>query len=434
MHRDTLRQIVIEQQQDLAALPQGIARQRLADVIAYLKLPHIVAITGIRRCGKSTLMRQAIHQAIGIDNCYYLDFEDERLLGFTVDDFNQLYEVFVELFGERQTFVFDEIQIIPGWESFVRRMHKNSYKFMISGSSADLLSSELSTKLTGRHVTVELLPFSFQEYLGLQSFDFEPEKPLSTKEKGLLQNAFNSYIEVGGIPEYLHHNNPIILRSLYENVVFKDVIVRYGIKATKALREIAIFLLSNSGGQLSYTKLKNSFQLGSINTIKDFVHYLENAFLVFSLDKFSYSLKEQAHAQKKTYAVDTGLINALGFQHSRNSGKLLENAVYLELRRRLEHDIYYYRTQHDFEVDFCLRQGRKVVQLIQVCENLEDADTRKRELRALTEAMQELDLKEGWIISRDHNEVIHQGDMTIHVLAAPQWLLTPPPSPATAQA
>lgn len=229
MDRSLLSEVVQEQRRDLESASTGTKRARLEDMLEALDLPHIIAITGIRRSGKSTLMLQALKQAFS-DQIYYLDFEDERLIDFEVSDFNLLYEIFIELYGEHKVFFFDEIQVVNQWESYIRRMYKSGNKFIISGSSAELFSSELSTKLTGRHVAIELLPFSFQEYLNFSGNVVDLSKPLLTKERGLLKNAFNQYLRKGGIPEYLKYNNPIIIKGIYENILYKDVIVRYEIK------------------------------------------------------------------------------------------------------------------------------------------------------------------------------------------------------------
>lgn len=422
MDRKLLTEIVQEQQRDLKSLAPGINRERLDDVLKALDLPHIIAITGVRRCGKSTLMLQAFKQAFA-DHVYYLDFEDERLIDFEVSDFNLLYEIFIELFGESKIFFFDEIQIVDHWESYIRRMYKANNKFIISGSSAELLSSELSTKLTGRHVAIELLPFSFREYLAFSMNKVDISKPILTKERGLLKKAFNKYIKHGGIPEYLQYNNPIIIKGIYENILYKDVIVRYEIKAVKALRELSLWLLSNPGSLISYNKLKNILHLGSVNTVKNYIHYLENAYLIFTIDKYAYSVSDQTTSQKKVYAIDTGLIETIGFQFSKNLGKYLENIVYLELRRRNDFEIYYYKTKDDLEVDFCLRKGREIISLIQVTEHLNELKTREREIRALKTAMDELKIEKGFIITLDHSEEIKIDRKEIQIIPIVSWLL-----------
>ena len=424
MDRNTLIEVIREQHQQLQILATGVIRERLSAILAALKLPHVVAITGMRRSGKSTLMLQALRQAF-TDSVYYLDFEDERLIDFTIDDFNLLYEIFVELFGERKVFFFDEIQVIPQWEMYVRRMYKSGYKFVISGSSADLLSSELSTKLTGRHVTIELLPFSFREYLTFTENKIDILKPILTKDRGLLKNSFNQFSTYGGIPEYLQYKNSLIVKNIYENILYKDVIVRYEIKSVKALRELALWLLSNPGALISYNKLKNILQLGSLNTVKNYIHYLENAYLICTIDKYAFSVGDQTVSQKKVYGIDTGMMEMVGCQFSKNIGKYMENIVYLELRRKnkILDTIYYYKTKKNLEVDFCIREGKSITTLIQVTENLGSEKTRDREIRALTTAMAELQLKEGWIITLDHAETIHIDNKLIHCIPIINWLL-----------
>jgi len=422
MDRSILIEIVQEQRRNLLAVDIGTQRESLKEVQKALGLPHVIAITGMRRCGKSTLMLQALNEGLR-DQIYYLDFEDERLIDFTVNDFNMLYEVFIELYGERKIFFFDEIQIIDHWESFVRRMYKEKNKFIITGSSAELLSSELSTKLTGRHVDIELLPFSFREYLAFTESKIDLTDVILTKERGLLKKAFNHYLRNGGIPEYLKYNDPIIMKGIYENILYKDVIVRYEIKAVKALRELSLQLLSNPGSLISYSKLKNSLQLGSVNTVKNYIHYLGNSYLIFTVDKYSHSVRDQTVSQKKVYAIDTGLIECIGFQFSKNLGRYLENVVYLELRRRYDSNVYYYKTKDNFEVDFCVRQGREVISLIQVCNDINDSKTLKREVRALTAAMDELGVKEGLIITLDQFKEIKSDGKVIKVVSILNWLL-----------
>lgn len=322
-------------------------------------------------------------------------------------------------------FIFDEIQVVEHWEMYIRRMYKSGNKFIISGSSADLLSSELSTKLTGRHVAIELLPFSFREYLTFTGNTVDLTKPLLTQERGLLKNAFNQFSLLGGIPEYLHYKNSLITKNIYENILYKDVIVRYKIKEVKALRELSLWLLSNPGALISYSKLKNILQLGSVNTVKDYLHYLESAYLIFTLDQYAFSVGVQTVAAKKTYGIDTGLMETMGFQFSKNVGKYLENIVYLELRRRnsAPHSIYYYKTKNNYEVDFCLREGKNIKQLIQVAEHLDDIKIREREIRALNEAMDELNLTNGWIITLDQTETIKMGNKIIQCIAVVNWML-----------
>ena len=302
----------------------------------------------------------------------------------------------------------------------MRRIHREKNKVFITGSNASLLSSELSTRLTGRHIVVELLPFSFKEYLQYHQFSYNEKSFFITQEKAILKRYFNEFLENGGMPEYLEHKNPLVLQNVYENILYKDVIVRYEVKEVKAIRELALDLLSNIGAPISYTKLKNNLNLGSVNTVKNYIHYLENAFLIFTLDRFSFSVSQQTHLQKKVYAIDTGLAKQIAFHFSKKQGRYLENIVYLELRRRYK-EIFYYKTEDNLEVDFLVREGTKIVLLIQVTESLKDPKTREREYKALIKGMKELKLKKDYPTQEE--EAADPQFPEIEVAAIYQWLL-----------
>jgi hypothetical protein len=418
MDKDVIKQVVLEQESATKFATNGIEREKLALIDSLVPLPHTIIISGVRRCGKSTLMRQILKNNYK-DDIYFVDFEDERFVKFTAQDFNPLYEVLIELYGLKHVFFFDEIQNIEDWELFIHRIHREKNKVFITGSNASLLSSELSTRLTGRHIVVELLPFSFKEYLQFHQITYNEKSFLITQEKAILKRYFNEFIENGGMPEYLEHKNPLVLQNVYENILYKDVIVRYEIKEIKAIRELTLDLLSNIGTPLSYAKMKNNLNLGSVNTVKNYIHYLENAYLIFTLDRFSVS--QQTLLQKKVYAVDTGLVKQIAFHFSKKQGRYLENSVYLELRRRYK-DIFYYKTEDNLEVDFLVREGTKIVLLIQVTESLKDPKTREREYKALAKAMKELRAEKGLILTQEE-EAVDLNFPEIEVAAIYQWLL-----------
>jgi len=420
MDKDTIKQVVLEQERANKIATTGIQREQLASIESLVPLPHAIVISGVRRCGKSTLMRQILKKHYE-DQYYFVDFEDERFVNFTTQDFNILYEVLIELYGLKQVFFFDEIQNIEGWELFVRCIHRDKNKVFITGSNASLLSSELSTRLTGRHIVVELLPFSFREYLQYYRITYNEKSFLITQEKAILKKYFNDFLENGGMPEYLEHKNPLVLKNVYENILYKDVIVRYDVKEVKAIRELTLDLLSNFGTPLSYTNLKNSLNLGSVNTVKNYIHYLENAYLIFTLDRFSFSVSQQTLLQKKVYAIDTGLVKQIAFHFSNKQGRYLENIVYLELRRRYK-EIFYYKTEGNLEVDFLIREGTKIALLIQVTESLKDPKTRDREYTALVKAMGEVHAEKGLILTQDE-EPADPEFPKIEVAAIYQWLL-----------
>ncbi|MFH0805277.1 MAG: ATP-binding protein [Patescibacteria group bacterium] len=423
MDKLLLKEVILEQRDFIDRAEQGIEREVLLNLKKYFKLPHTLVVSGIRRVGKSTLLVQLMRNFYK-DTSYYFNFEDERLLNFESNDFNALYELMIELFDEKKVFFFDEIQNVKGWENFVRRMQDRKFKFFITGSNASLLSKELGTKLTGRYLSQKLYPFSFKEFLSFKNYKFQPNNLYKTVERGKLKKFFNVYLKEGGMPEYLQYQNKEVLKNVYEDILYRDIAVRYDIKETKSLRELALYFLTNLGGLFSYNKLKKNLSLGSVNTVKSYTEHLKNSFLIFTINLFSYSLKQQAVAPKKVYCLDNGLANAVSFRFSRDRGKFLENLVFIELKRRNE-DIYYYKTKNNLEVDFLLKKARKVKQLIQVSQNLKENKTKEREINGLITALKELKLKQGLILTEDEEEVITLKGIKIIVQPIYKWLLMP---------
>jgi hypothetical protein len=421
MQKSLLKEIILEQEKDRQAIDLGIKRTTLDFVSKKISLPHAVVISGIRRCGKSTLLNQIINNFYP-KGVYYLNFEDERLVDFEVADFNSLYEVFLELYGERKVFFFDEIQNVAQWEVFVRRMQNKGHKFFITGSNASLLSKELGTKLTGRCVSIELYPFSFIEYLSFKDYKLQKDAFSYTAERARIKKHFSEYLRHGGMPEYLKYNDSTLLKRVYEDILYRDIVTRYDIKQVKALRELGLYLLSNIGTLFSYNNLAKILGVGSMNTIKSYADYLENSFLVSLINRFSYSLKQQFVANKKIYCIDNGLAESVAFQFSKNKGKFLENLVFLELKRRYP-QIYYYKTANNLEVDFLIKNGKKDISLIQVTDNLDNEKTRQREIDALIYAMDELKLKNAFILTEDTEEEIKLKGKAILAQPIYKWLL-----------
>lgn len=418
--RDQLRALLLEQFQTFWQRDTGIERERLADLERAALLPHAVIVSGLRRAGKSTLLAQMAHR-LGEYRFYYVNFEDERFLGFEAGDANDLYGLLIELFGERKVFVIDEIQNVPGWEHFVRRFLDMGLKFYISGSNASLLSRELGTHLTGRYVPVELFPFSFAEFLRFRGYAVSDLARLTTVEGARLRGQLDEYLRLGGIPEPLKYPELPLARTLYDDVLYRDIATRHRIEEVRALKELAYYLMSNPASLVSYNKLKEQLRLGSVNTVKNYVDYLEDSWLLFTTNVYDYSVRRQQVAPKKTYAIDTGLAAAVGFSFSPNTGRLLENLVFLALRRRT-HEVYYYTSPAGLEVDFYLPENR---QLVQVVQTLDQPETREREVRGLTAAMRNLGLGHGLILADVNATPIEDGDLTIEVRSLAEWLLQP---------
>ncbi|WP_075075118.1 ATP-binding protein [Longilinea arvoryzae] len=415
---EQIRAMLLEQMEAFWRRDTGIERERLADVERAAALPHAVIVSGLRRVGKSTLLAQMAHR-LGQESFYYLNFEDERLLGFAAQDANDLYQTLVEIFGERKIFFLDEVQNVADWERFVRRFMDLGFKFYITGSNASLLSRDLGTRLTGRYVPIELLPFSFREFLVFKNIKIPDGQPLTTTGSALLNASLNEYQRSGGIPEALKYPELSILRTLYDDVLYRDIAARYRLEGVQTLRELAYLLMSNPAGQVNYNKLKAQFQLGSVNTIRSYIESMENSWLLFSIRRFDFSLKRQQIAPKKVYCIDTGLVNAVGFRFSPNSGKLLENLVFLALRRRTR-DIFYYITPGGYEVDFYLPETG---QFIQVAQDLSSPVTRERETRALEDAAGAMKMERMLILSDRNEDEFRIGDLPVQVRSTAEWLL-----------
>ncbi|MCI0398057.1 MAG: ATP-binding protein [Chloroflexi bacterium] len=416
--KEQIKVMLSEQFQAFWQLDPGIERTQLAEIERAAAPPHAVTISGLRRVGKSTLLAQLAHR-LGENHFYYVNFEDDRLLGFQAEDANDLYQALLELFGERKVFVIDEVQNIPGWEHFVRRFLDMGFKFYITGSNASLLSRELGSRLTGRYVPVELFPFSFREFLEFRQLPFPDLNRPTTIDLARLQQSLDEYLHLGGIPDPLKYPELPLLRTLYDDVLYRDIATRYRIEEVRALKELAFYLMSNPTGQVSFNKLKDQFHLGSVNTIKNYIEYLENSWLIFTLNVYDYSIKRQQIAAKKIYPIDTGLARAIGFSFSPNTGKLRETAAFLALRRHTK-EIYYYTTPTGYEVDFYLPESR---QLIQVTQHLDNPATRERELRALTDAMHSLKIEKSLILTDANANPIEENGGTITIRSLAEWLL-----------
>jgi predicted AAA+ superfamily ATPase len=397
----------------------GVEREILARVGNFIATPTILVITGLRRVGKSTLLKQIAHTYLKNDY-YFVNFEDERLLNFQVKDFDVLHEALISLFGEKKTFLFDEIQNVPQWERFVRRLHDQGYKFIITGSNASLLSQELGTRLTGRSTKIELFPFSFREFLTLKKFSPPNLKVLTTKQKGVLLKLSNEYLTSGGIPDALKYPELPIHKTLYDDVLFRDIAARYGIDNVKSLQELAFYLISNPSSLISFNKLKDLLKLGSVNTVMSYVSYLENSWLFFVINKYAYSVKEQQIAAKKLYCIDTGLVKTVGFSFSENQGKLMENLVFLTLRRKYQ-TVYYYKTAQNLEVDFFIPSEQL---LVQVAQRFDLSATKEREQRALLSAATELQKTTILVlVSEGEKQELDYEGTRIKVVPLYEWLL-----------
>lgn len=378
----------------------GLTREALAAIPLVPSFATI--ITGIRRCGKSTLLRQLMSQKY--NRALYLNFEDIRLAGFATDDFTRLLRE-IERRGISVLF-FDEIQIIPRWEIFIHQLLNEEYTLFISGSNASLLSRELGTHLTGRHIPMELFPFSYSEYLSFGQ--------LAAGEESL-----TGYLHDGGIPEYVKSHTGIILNTLIDDILIRDIAIRNSIKDVNSLRSLAVYLLSNVGNLVSAGKLAGMFNIKAASTFLDYFSFYQSSYLLEFVPIFNYSLKVQARNPKKVYAIDLGLVNEASANFSDDTGHKLENLVFLHLRRQ-PGSICYYKGQG--ECDFIVSRKGKVQSAVQVCRQINDRNF-AREYNGLLEAMNALNLTEGTIVTFNQTDSFEENGKTIRMVPAHRFLL-----------
>jgi len=419
MNTDILKEVILEQKQyfeEETEDEEEIPRDALVDIIETIDIPHVVVISGLRRSGKSTLLRQIRNKFYKKKVVYYFNFEDERLIKMTNEDMNDLYEAFLELYGESKVFFLDEVQNVDGWEMFVRRLYDQKFKFFITGSNASMLSRELGSRLTGRYVSVEVFPFSFKEFLRFNKMEI-PEV-LTTKDRAAVKKAYRDYFERGGMPEFLRYDRMGIIQTLYENILYKDILVRYGLQDERVMKELAMYLISNCSSEITYNQLKKMLNVGSVNTIKSYIDHLESSYLIFTLNKYSPSLKKQLYSHKKTYVIDVSFIDLVSFKFAEDYGRVMENIVLVELKRSGK-DVYFH--QEKKECDFVIREKRKIKEAIQVTYRLTNKN-RDREIKGLLEAMEEYGLKKGLIITDNERSAIEENGYSIEIIPIWDWL------------
>jgi len=396
--KDDLLRIIRSQRENLVSHPSGIIRENLHNVRIIENFALV--ISGIRRCGKSTLLLQSMKTK---EHSNYVNFEDPRLKEFEIEDFELLEEVFEQDFGKCDLFYFDEIQNLKGWESYVRYLLERKKNVILTGSNASLLSRELGTKLTGRYLKIELFPFSFREFLIFR--DLEES-----------EDSFRDYLVTGGFPEYVKTGIDEILQTLLLDIIARDIVVRHGIRNPKLITEMAVYLLRNVAREYTCSSLTKIFpSLGSVTTAVSYLGYLEDSYILFSLSRFSYSLKSQQINPKKIYAIDNGFLRANSIGFSEDYGRLLENYVFLELRRRYR-ELFYFREQG--ECDFLVKDKTVIVSALQVCYHL-NSRNQKREINGLLEAMNKCNLDTGYILTFSQEEEITIGNKRIVV--RPAW-------------
>jgi predicted AAA+ superfamily ATPase len=394
-----LKQIAELQKNHILINSTGLHRGELSEI--RLQNSFATVISGIRRCGKSTLLFQLLKQ--DKENVFFLNFDDPRLFDFERNDFERLDKIIAE--GGFKKVFFDEIQIIPEWERYVRQKLDEKISVVVTSSNASLLSRELGTKLTGRNLMKELFPFSFAEYCA-----FENKKPSA--------DMVNDYFLYGGFPEYVSSKNEEVLLRLLNDILTRDIAVRYGVRDFRTLQRLTLFLLTNVGRLITANKLKTQFEVGATSTILEYLSHLETSYLLFIVPKFSYSIKKQDINPKKVYAIDTGLVNVNSLSFREDIGQKFENLIYLHLRRK-NNEIYYFSEKN--ECDFVVFEKGKIASCIQVCYMLNN-DNLKREIDGMVEALEFFEKNEGFMVTLEQKDTIKKNGKIIHVVPAHDFL------------
>ena len=423
--REIFRRIIVDFQE--RPIRQTIKR----DVEVPLFSDKIISLIGVRRCGKTSIlykMIEELRESIDIKNIVYINFEDDRLLGTTVNNLDDMIEGYYELYPQKRDekiyLFFDEVQNIPQWELFIRRIYDTlNVQIVITGSSSKLLSSEIATSLRGRTLTYEIFPFSFKEYLRFKNITVNLD---SSKSLSFIKHSFEEYLIYGGFPETIGQDSVIQKRILsdYVNlIVYKDLIERYGITNTSLLKHLIKYTFVNMATLVSITKLyndfkSNGFKLGK-ETLFDYFGYLEEAYAIFSVPIFRSSVREEQRNPKKIYAIDNGLRAVYDSSFSSDYSKLYENLVFLALRSKTN-EVYYIKERQ--EIDFyCVIEGEK--QLINVSVDISNPDTFEREIKSLTEGMDFIGVDKSVLITKEREGSISVGEKVVILIPLWKWLL-----------
>ncbi len=387
----------------------------------YLSTTLIKLITGPRRAGKSVMALQLLEN----QNFAYLNFDDDLLL----KNFNEdaIIQTLNEVFPSYSYLLLDEIQNLANWELWVNKLYRRGVNLVITGSNSKLLSHEMASTLTGRYIQVTVLPFSFTETIRFNNQIHPSETNATPTETGKILGLLQTYLFNGGFPETVL--NPGILRnylsSLFDSILLKDVLKRFMIRQTHQFYDLSNYLLSNYTNLFTYNQIKETLDFNSVATVQKFIGYLQEPYLFQHLTRYDTKIKNHQKSSQKIYIIDNGFVQARSFELSPNYGRLLENLVFVELLRRnynTDIDLFYYRTRNDREIDFLLRKGHQIEKLIQVCYDISNPKTMKREIDALIEAATELKCENLQLITWDKEEQIEVNKFTINLTPAYKWL------------
>ena len=402
---------------------------------SYVETDKVLTVTGSRRAGKTYLCFQMIDELdVPEDNILYLNFEDERLQPIKGDELTKLLETYRELYtpedDEKLYLFLDEIHTIPGWEKWVRRIseREKDIKLVITGSSSELLPEEVSTELRGRPLNKTVYPFNFTEFLQMKGVEYELDKLPHSDRKPEVKKAFNEYLKYGGFPEVVKEDDEQlkqeILQEYYSTIFRRDIVERFSVENIEGLKDFYKLRIDNFASKMTYSQSKNNLKsLGhdmSKNTVKKYLSYAKNSFLLFELEKYTPKTKNRMQYPRKIYPIDTGLVNSVRFNFSENRGQALETLVFLQLKRQENGEIFYY--EEDGECDFIVQEKTKIKKAIQVTESLSQ-NNREREVKGIIEALNNFNLEKGLILTEDSYDTIKEDGKTIEAKPVWHWLL-----------
>ena len=403
---EKLKQRIIERE-----VPESFKKDLEKDIIKI--------ITGVRRSGKSTLALLLLKGK----NFGYLNFDEKELIDQRLDD---LLSSIKEVYGNVSFLLLDEIQNVQGWELWVNSLQRRGYNLIITGSNAKLLSKELATHITGRYIELENFPFNFREFLAFKNFSIENLKNNKEKE-GEVKRILREYLSKGGFPEYIVKElDQSYLQTLFHSIIFSDVVKRWNVRYPSKIEDLARYLISISSNEFSATKLRNLLDFRSTLTVEKYIEYIKEAYLIFTLERFSFKAKEFLKAPKKAYVVDNGLKNAISQKTSKEIGSAIENLVFLELKHKglkENKNIFYLKLNNDEEVDFLIKEGLDIKQLIQVTYASSKDEIEKREIKALKKASESLECKDLLCITWDYEDEIKKDGKKIKFIPLWKWLL-----------
>lgn len=425
MTKDVFKRIIADsQEKDLSYVIER-------DLSIPLDTGKIISLIGVRRSGKTHVLYSLIKQIkknTAPENILYINFEDDRLFPMALKDLSAMLDAYYEMYPDKKNekvyFFFDEIQNVEHWEKFIRRLYDSeNCVIFITGSSAKLLSREIATALRGRTLSYEVFPLSFSEFLRFKKIRADIH---SSRSISKISNALSEYLVKGGFPEIIHYDQSVYMKTLQEYIdliTYRDIIERHRITNTFLLKRLMKFCFTNISTHVSINKLYNDFKSEGLNisrnTLYEYISHLEDAFALFTVPLYAKSARKQWRNPRKIYSVDVGFKTAMDYPFSIDIGRIFENIVFLELRRKTE-KIYYVKEK--YEVDFYYISGGKE-HLLNVSYDLESPATKEREIRGLVEAMEKLSIKEGRIITAEHKELLKTVAGKIYIVPLWEWLL-----------